>query len=287
LQLWQDSFAKRLRVFVGDLRKPYFGLDTTLWLMLAEQVGSIFHCGAWVNHILPYSVLRDTNVQGTYEIIRLACTTRKKQLHYISTSSIFEQTGTKIAESERPTLDPLLLCNMNGYNASKCVAETLVWKAADTLDIPVWVYRLGFVGGSNTSGVSNMQAFDSRLVRSIVALGVAPCSDVPGGMEVTPVDWLCHAIYQISQHAHHGLAFHLMDSMSSTSLDIFVQSLIEFGYHSIQRINHFETWCNHLFCADSTIPLYPIAHTYFDNSDSFPLRTARHYQTINSEVFFN
>jgi fatty acid CoA ligase FadD9 len=287
LQLWEEQFAKRLHVLVGDLEKPYFGLNTTQWHLLAEQVSKIFHCGAWVNHIFPYTVLRDSNVQGTSEIIRLASTTRKKELHYLSTSSIFEQIYTKIVEMERPTSEPLLLNNMNGYNASKCVAETLVWKAADTLEIPVWIYRLGFVGGSCTSGVSNMPAFDSRLVRSIVALGIAPCSDVPGGMEVTPVDWLCHAIYQISQQAPHNQTFHLMDTRSNTSLDIIIQSLIEFGYHHIQRVKHFETWCHHLFRADSTIPLYPIAQTYFDNTDSFPLRTATHYQTTHTDVFLN
>jgi len=54
----------------------------------------IYHVAAHVNHLLPYSELKATNVTGTLNIISFACTKVPKQLHYVSCISVCSVVGT-------------------------------------------------------------------------------------------------------------------------------------------------------------------------------------------------
>lgn len=80
--------AKHLEVLAGDLGAANFGLDTATWSRLAESVDLIGHAAAMVNHVLPYSQLFGPNVVGTAEIIKLALTTRRKPISYLSTVAV-------------------------------------------------------------------------------------------------------------------------------------------------------------------------------------------------------
>ena len=51
---------------------PNLGLTDDEFHGLAATTDAVYHCGALVNFLYPYSYLKDTNVLGTQEIIRLA-----------------------------------------------------------------------------------------------------------------------------------------------------------------------------------------------------------------------
>ena len=73
----------------GSLDHPRFGLSIADFSGLANTVDIIYHCGAMVNFVKPYSVLAPTNVHGSCEVLDLACQGRLKPINHISTVGVF------------------------------------------------------------------------------------------------------------------------------------------------------------------------------------------------------
>ncbi|HUF23358.1 MAG TPA: AMP-binding protein, partial [Vicinamibacterales bacterium] len=83
------EWERRVRPVRGDLSAPNLGLDDASWRALAENTHTIYHNGAVVNYLLDYQSMRDANVGGTNEVIRLALSNRPKVLNHISTTFIY------------------------------------------------------------------------------------------------------------------------------------------------------------------------------------------------------
>lgn len=74
---------------LGDLSRPHFGLSDQEWDRLCSTITVIYHAGAWVNGLFDYATLKEANVMGTVEVLRLASYSLKvKPLHYVSTISV-------------------------------------------------------------------------------------------------------------------------------------------------------------------------------------------------------
>lgn len=86
--LWNESLNARIIPVLGDLRQPHLGMEPEQFFRLAEKIDIIYHCGAWVNMVYPYSVLKAANVVGTQEVLRLASQTKTKPVHFISTVDV-------------------------------------------------------------------------------------------------------------------------------------------------------------------------------------------------------
>ncbi len=78
------------------------------------ETSAIIHNGALVNHVLPYSVLKPANVNGTIEIIKLACLNVLKPLYFISSMSVFADYHSVAMETYRLS-DNDLIQNRAGY----------------------------------------------------------------------------------------------------------------------------------------------------------------------------
>src|SRR5438045_3838896 len=70
---------------------------------LAAEVDTIVHNGASVNLLAPYRVLRATNVESTRELLRLACSGRRKAFHYISSIAVLSARELR----DRPRIEEL------------------------------------------------------------------------------------------------------------------------------------------------------------------------------------
>ena len=106
------TLKPRVLYIVGDLTLPQLGLNNQEYSALASKVHSIYHCGALVNFIKPYSELRAANVLGTREIIKLACLANAG-INYISTTEVLNDSS------------------QSGYVESKRVAEHLLKQARE------------------------------------------------------------------------------------------------------------------------------------------------------------
>ena len=232
---WRDEWTSRLVVVLGDLSEARLGIDSELYTHLTEKIDLIYHCGAWVNIVYPYSMLKNANVIGTQEVLRLACLHHAKPVHFISTIDVFaDDSIVKINLEENISLDLL----SNGYAQSKYVAETLM-VIAQSRGLPITIYR-----PSNIIGIGSMGIYDShnfsfipRIIQACLELELAP--DIDAQTNLVPVDYVASLIFDLSQqHKSGGRFFNMVNPRSITWHEI-VQSFQRYGY-SLEMVSHQE-----------------------------------------------
>lgn len=193
--LWEERFYPRIVPIPSDLTQPYFGLSRSDFHNLSEEIQGIYHCAAWVTYIRPYKVLKSTNVLGTQEILKFACTGRVKPVHYISTIGVFEPGQYPNGIHDDASIDPSVNLR-TGYEQSKWVAEKMV-TAARSRGIPVNLYRSGRVTGHSQSGICNQDDLVFLLIAGCIQLRSFPDINVP--IDFTPVDYISRGIIAISR----------------------------------------------------------------------------------------
>ncbi|GAX37798.1 non-ribosomal peptide synthetase family protein [Nodularia sp. NIES-3585] len=208
-EIWHESFGKRIVPVVGDLSQPLLGLSEAQFTELADRIEVIYHSGAYVNLVYPYSALRGTNVVGTREILRLAVHTKTIPVHHISTLDVFqssEHQGKKVILETDDILSGKGY--LDGYSQSKWVAEKLVMAARDR-GLPVYIYRLGMITGDSKTGGFQPSNMISRMIKGFIQMGYAPEWEL--NMNLTPVDYVVAAIAYLSrQPDSYGDTFHLL-----------------------------------------------------------------------------
>jgi amino acid adenylation domain-containing protein/thioester reductase-like protein len=239
-----DAAAQSDRVvpLLGDLSQPLLGLSEVQFHKLAGQIDLIYHNGAFVNLVYPYAALRDINVKGTEEILRLAAQVQVKPVHFISTLDVFQSSYhaqlDKLLESDE---FPVQSIPGSGYAQSKWVAEKLV-KAAQERGIPTCIHRPGMIIGHSQTGFSNTEDSIGRLIKGLIQLGSAPILSLP--MHLTPVDYVSKAIVKLSaQQSSWGQAFHFSNPrpLSLDQLVDYIRSL----HYEIKYTDH-DNWLTQL-----------------------------------------
>lgn len=232
--LWNETLAPRIIPVVGDLSQPRFGLSEEQFSELAERIDVIYHNGALVNYVCPYSTLKATNVLGTQEVLRLASLTQTKPLHLISSISVFfskaHPPGQLVLETEAPQFDPGM---KGGYKQSKWVAEQLV-AIAQKRGLPASIYRpVRVMGHSKTGTIGNFQDFLCILLKGCIQLGKFPILDTT--IDLVSVDYVSQAIVHLSQQkASLGTAFHLLNPQPAPWKNL-LEPIISLGY-SLEEI---------------------------------------------------
>ncbi|MGA8116117.1 MAG: amino acid adenylation domain-containing protein [Actinocatenispora sp.] len=208
--LWRDEWSGRVVALLGDLSSPRLGLSEPDFAALARDTDEIYHSGAVVHFQQPYPMLRDGNVGGTLEILRLATLDRPIPLHYVSTLSVFGGLATRtdldpvLREGDLPDVPPP--ANDTGYNHSKWVAEHVVALAREA-GVPVAVHRPGRIGGDQRSGLWRSEDLVCRVIRACAVTGLVP--DAGLATDLVPVDHLAAAITGLARHRESlGATFH-------------------------------------------------------------------------------
>ncbi|MFG3107072.1 amino acid adenylation domain-containing protein [Streptomyces tendae] len=204
-----DTAARaRITGVAADLAQPRLGLPESDWRRLSAEIGSIYHCGAHVNSLLPYGRLRPANVEGTRELLRLAVDGTAKAFHHISSDAVFDSYGylrqSRIYEDEPLTHADGLYGG--GYAESKWVADRLVADARDA-GLRASVYRPGALTGALTGGCGQLGDFFTRFLKGIIQLG--SCPELDATIDFAPVDYVSRAIVGLSLRQGPGGVFHL------------------------------------------------------------------------------
>ncbi|MGY4100675.1 amino acid adenylation domain-containing protein [Nocardia sp. R16R-3T] len=219
-RIWDDAYQGRIVAVAGDLAAPGLGLDRSDYARLAEQVDTIYHNGARVNHIEPYARLRAANVSGTREVLRLATTGRIKPVHFVSTVNAVIPNAPAPdfvgREDGQLRVDEV---SANGYVASKWVAEQLI-RQAGARGVPVSIYRPGTVCGDPRVGVNSVDDSFWNMIRAAAILGLAPeVGDAT--MSLVPVNYVVGAIVALADQPPVGAAYHLVNTTPVAIADIF------------------------------------------------------------------
>nr|VFK30975.1 MAG: amino acid adenylation domain-containing protein/thioester reductase domain-containing protein [Candidatus Kentron sp. MB] len=233
--LYPDSSDARIIPVIGDLSKPLLGLHERQFQQLAREIDLIYHAATFLNLAYPYTTLRDTNVRGTREILRLASQIKSKPIHFVSSPAVFKSTGYFNKPSIREE-DPIEDCAVvyGGYAQSKWVEEQLL-EIARSRGMPINIYRPGSISGHSKTGASNTDQVMERLLKSFVEQGCAPQMDIT--FDFTPVDYVSQAILYLSrQKSCIGKNFHLINPNFLHIRDL-AQLIGSIGY-PVEQIEH-------------------------------------------------
>jgi thioester reductase-like protein len=239
--LWDEFYDSRIIPVIGDLSQPFLGITAEQYQNLAAMIDTIYHSGAQLNYVYPYSALKTANVLGTQEVLRLACQIKVKPVHYVSSVAVFESTayaGKLVKEQDDfDHWQGIFL----GYSQTKWVAEKLV-KIAGDRGLPITIYRPPLISGDSQTGIGNTHDFINLMIKGCLQMGSFP--DVDYMLDMSPVDYVSKAIAYLSlQDKSIGKAFHLQHPQP-VALQTLVEWIRSFGF-SIQMIPY-EQWQNDL-----------------------------------------
>jgi thioester reductase-like protein len=190
-----DAVEARVRVICGDVASPRLGLSEEAWSRLAGNVDTIVHNAAWVDYVLDYHALRTANVEATRELISLACSARRKQLNFVSSTTIFGWSDKRnlIERDSNPEMAGLDF----GYAQTKWVSEQLLLQAREQ-GVDTRIYRSAFLTAS-TDGFGHSTDIVVRLLSFMIKYGIAPNIDIQ--LSFMPVDIAAHNIATVMTSA--------------------------------------------------------------------------------------
>jgi thioester reductase-like protein len=187
-----EMFEARVVPVCGDLGQPKLGLTQDMWDFLASEIDAVFHNGATVNYLFNYDLMRDANVLGTNEVVKLAFEGRPKEFNYVSTTFVFGW-AVKSVLNETDLNENMELLDF-GYSQSKWVAEQLVVDARSR-GLSARIFRPALVSPSVTGGGNNFD-IAIRLVAFMVNHGIGV--DTLNQVSFVPADIVANNIVAIS-----------------------------------------------------------------------------------------
>jgi thioester reductase-like protein len=187
-----EMFEDRVIPVCGDLGQKGLALTREDWDLLANEIDTVFHNGATVNYLLNYDRMRDANVLGTNEILRLSFEGRPKSFNYVSTTFIFGWAVKKVLY-ETDFNENMELLDF-GYSQSKWVSEQVVMDARRQ-GLATRIFRPALVSPSVTGGGNNFD-IAVRLVAFMVNHGIGV--DALNQVSFVPADIMANNIVAIS-----------------------------------------------------------------------------------------
>lgn len=222
IQFWEKQLGKALPrpvVLEGDIRQPLLGLTDEAVQWVSRNCRAIIHSAASLKfHDDGCGEPRQSNIEGTRNVLTLCEAAGVSKLHYVSTAYVCGLRDGTIYESE-------LDCGQgfrNDYEQSKLEAEQLVRSAA-CLD-QLTVYRPAVISGDSQTGYTNTYHgiyLYLRMMALIVPrqpVGADGIRQTPLRLPMTgderrnvvPVDWVSRAMCRLINNPEaHGRTFHL------------------------------------------------------------------------------
>jgi len=220
--LYSVEMESRIVPIIGDLTLPEFGLTRNDFAILADEIDLVFHCASLVNYVYSYKVMKPSIVNGTHEVLKLACLGKTKAVHYISTNGIF--IGKNHICREDHCIDSYADQLIGGYERAKWVAEKIAWKAIDR-GVPVAIYRPGNIGHHRLTGAYNPNDFQTMLLNICLHIQFVPLP-VLWRFEMTPIDFFVNCIVQFARHEFpYGHVYNVVENNPFPAQKIFEMML--------------------------------------------------------------
>src|SRR5262249_19370228 len=194
---FQDYIGGRVRIFLGDLTNPVFGLADDEYQALVQSTDSVIHCAASLNRKSEKQCL-NVNLRGSLEVIQLA---RRIQDHHglrrYSHVSTVAVAGTRQDEvvREDESID-WAGSDYDPYARTKEFCEHMVHQLLP--DIQRTIFRPAIVLGDSrrpeTTQFDMVQAFS--VLASLPVLPLRPDDRI----DIVPADYVGKAIVTIHQN---------------------------------------------------------------------------------------
>jgi amino acid adenylation domain-containing protein/thioester reductase-like protein len=235
---WKDSYNLRIIPIIGDLGKPYLGLTNDQFTRLSEKIDTIYHSGANVNMVYPYNALKEVNVFGTQEVLRLASLHKLKPVHFISTVDVYPilscQNVRTINEDDPIGARSQLI---SGYAQTKYIAEKLI-NTAYSRGIPTTIYRPSNIMGHSETGNCPTNVFVAKMLKGCIQMKMAPNLEV--FLNIVPVNYISKAIiYMSSLESSIGQAFNMVN-IEAMEWNQLIHWMNEWGYPA--KLVPYDVW---------------------------------------------
>ena len=247
-EIWDDSFAPRIRVVVGDVGQARFGLSEAELNDFCQRIDAVYHLAADINLASSYLAIRKVNAFSIRNVLELCLRTRYKQLFYGSSMGVFPQyfcgfskefSDSRIDHQMQPDLasmKKMFPLGVIGYPWSRLVAEQVLL-FAHSAGLPVAIFRFPHTGISST-GFTEANAIGVRIFSAMIDVGMVP-QDSSFQRNNEPVDTLSEILTAISTNPHRRFTiYHCCDPQPSyhdLEPDDFGLYLRKVSYESFKR----------------------------------------------------
>lgn len=193
---FETFLNSKIRIFLGDLTDPYFGLSGDDYRTLVRSTDSVIHCAASLNRKSEKSCL-NVNLRGTLEVIQLAQRARDdhglRRFSHVSTVAVCGQRSDEVVQED--TSIDWNLSDYDPYARTKKFCEHMVRQLLP--DVPRTIFRPSIVLGDSRRPETNQ--FD--MVRAFVFLAGLPALPfrATDRIDIVPVDFVADAIATLHQ----------------------------------------------------------------------------------------
>jgi len=220
---FREHLDSRVRIFLGDLTSPQFGLGSDEYRELAASTDSVLHCAASLNRKSEKSCL-NVNLRGTLEVVQLA--RRAQALHGLRRFSQVSTVAVAGHRSNETVLEDRSIDwerrDYDPYARTKKFCEHMVREMLP--DVPRLVFRPSVVLGDSRRAETTQ--FDMvRAFAFLAGLPVLPFR-AEDRIDIVPVDYVADAIVTLHQKARpeHEI-YHLSSGEGSETYRVLTQAL--------------------------------------------------------------
>ncbi len=151
--IWDESFAPRICVVVGDVAETRFGLNEADFDVLCQRIDAAYHLAASIDLVSSYLAIRKVNTFSLRNVLELCLRKRFKHLFYASTMGVFPQYFCSFAnEFKKSRIDHQMQPDLQrmkrmfplgflGYPWSKLTSEQILLFAQQA-GMPLAIFRL-------------------------------------------------------------------------------------------------------------------------------------------------
>ena len=236
-EIWDEAFAPRIRVVVGDIGQARFGLNSADFTDLCQRIDAVYHLAAEISLTTSYVAIRKINTFSIRNVLELCLRKRFKHLFYASTMAVFPQyffdfahefRHSSIDHQTQPDLaimKRMFPIGLLGYPWSKLTSEQILLFAQQA-GMPLAIFRLP------QTAVSTMGYIQPNDLTMKILAAVLDCESMPEGFTFRSnhesVDTLSQACTAISLNPDRRFTIY---HCCNPQLDYYNLELADFGVY--------------------------------------------------------
>lgn len=192
LELSEENY-RNITVVIGDLSDDNLGMSEKKLHKLLMYSKAVIHCGADVDFLKSYPLLKQTNVLSTCTLIEnLVKVNPHATFNLISTTSIVNNDLDEMPDENFVPKTELIKGN---YSRSKAMSELSVLEAKK-YGLNTRIYRVGEIFPSVLTGCWNSKSIFYHLIQAILCLKEYPSTNI--SLDYTAIDPLASLISKAS-----------------------------------------------------------------------------------------
>ncbi|GAW22514.1 hypothetical protein ANO14919_120510 [Xylariales sp. No.14919] len=154
-QLPELFHNSKISAHSGNLRDPRLGLSESTANEICAEVDVFIHIAADVSFMKPYESLKPTNLTSIWGVVAM-CLPRCVPVHFVSSANVSRLSGKDPTGPDLAGTYSLSNFQLDGYTATKWVAEVFLERVSRQRGLPVMIHRPSSITGDNAPAMDLM-----------------------------------------------------------------------------------------------------------------------------------